>query len=46
MQTVTRERRVVIVSSAANNRINIHWWKKGLQSRFVKAINPGFRNRD
>jgi hypothetical protein len=20
--------------------------KKGLQSRFVKAINPGFRNRD
>jgi hypothetical protein len=23
-----------------------HWWKKGLQSRFVKAINPGFRNRD
>jgi hypothetical protein len=24
----------------------IHWWKKGLQSRFVKAINPGFRNRD
>jgi hypothetical protein len=23
-----------------------HWWKKGLQSRFVKTINPGFRNRD
>jgi hypothetical protein len=23
-----------------------HWWKKGLQSRFVKPINPDFRNRD
>jgi hypothetical protein len=23
-----------------------HSWKKGLQSRFVKTINPGCRNRD
>jgi hypothetical protein len=23
-----------------------HWWKKGLQSRFVKPINPGCRNRN
>jgi hypothetical protein len=23
-----------------------HWWKKGLQSRFVKPISPGCSNRD
>jgi hypothetical protein len=27
-------------------RSSCHWWKKGLQSRLVKTINPGFRNRD
>jgi hypothetical protein len=24
----------------------LHWWKKGLQSRFVKPISPGCGNRD
>jgi hypothetical protein len=32
--------------SDASQLVEAHWWKKGLQSRFVKAINPGFRNRD
>jgi hypothetical protein len=33
-------------SFAGTRSCYTHWWKKGLQSRFVKAINPGFRNRD
>jgi hypothetical protein len=27
-------------------RTFVHWWKKGLQSLFVKPISPGCSNRD
>jgi hypothetical protein len=26
--------------------LRLHRWKKSLQSRFVKPINPGYSNRD